>query len=323
MTDLLGERQALLCGRYPLVEREGVSCAPSGDHRERAPVRRALAEEDQEPRPGLGVAHRSEPEADELICLGRIGLHPERPGLPHDHPGGLAADPSEVVGLAASVLKQHDRSLVSLDGLISVVAGRMVVAELLEGPDAVTVGPGEFECLLVELDRLQQTGPLLRRDAGSQQSFKRLLPDRFPAHEVVGPCQIHVFSGRRGPVVVGDQLGELVHAFTCQLFDPRAVLRVCTGPPALRQAGVRDVPDQRVLERELHLAGDARGRAGEHQSSSLQAEERIRDGAVPDCPSHRLLPEHPPHDGGLLEDPLLLPRKGIDPGREERMDRVR
>lgn len=77
--------------------------------------------------------------------------------------------------------------------------------------------------------------------------------------------------------MVGDQLEELVAALAGQLLQPRRVLSVGAGAARLGEAGVGDVADQRVLELELGLAAERRGRPRHHQAAVLQPQQRAVD----------------------------------------------
>ena len=76
---------------------------------------------------------------------------------------------------------------------------------------------------------------------------------------IVRPREIRVLGTNRLRVVVREQRGKIV-AVLAEALEPGCERGVEPGAACLRQACVRDFPRERVLDRVLALAGDARPR---------------------------------------------------------------
>ena len=90
-----------------------------------------------------------------------------------------------------------------------------------------------------------------------------------------------------------------------------------------RHRSVRGVPEEGVLEAQLDLAGQARRRTSEHETTFGEASQRVADVGCAQCRSNRPLPEDSSHDRGLLEDAALGERQCLDSRHEHGLDRVR
>ena len=121
--------------------------------------------------------------------------------------------------------------------------------------------------------------------------------------------------------MVGDELSELIHAFSRQLLDPGSHLGVRLRAARLGQRGICDIANQGVLERILGLAGEAGGGPRADEPAPLERKERRRDN-VAQAAAQWFGPEHLADDRGLLEDALLSFRDGVDAGRQQRQERV-
>src|SRR5262245_10984155 len=103
-----------------------------------------------------------------------------------------------------------------------------------------------------------------------------------------------------------EQLGELDGPVAARLLDPRGRLDVGAAAFLSREALVRNVADEDVLEAVFRLAGERRRDPLENE---LPAKERSDDGIeVVDTgdPRDCAAPEHAPDDRGALGDALLL-----------------
>ena len=170
----------------------------------------------------------------------------------------------------------------------------------------------------MQLDRLRDRVPPAGADAGSDQRAEGVGGDQFGLARVAGDGIPAVGGGR---VVVRDQLHDLTDPVLGDLLQPLGDVGVAARPLRRGQRGVRDVAQQRVLERELHLPGEAGRRAGQDQAAVLQGGERVGD-VVAETAAQRLDPEHPAHHGRRLQQPLLGYRQRVDARGQQRVEGV-
>jgi hypothetical protein len=98
-------------------------------------------------------------------------------------------------------------------------------------------------------------------------------------------------------------------------------MRSRTFPP--RQALVRDVSDQDVLEPVLGLARDRRREALEDQLAAFERPHDLGEAVDIGEPRNRAFPEHTAHDRGLLHDSCLVCGEEVEPGEDHGLDVVR
>ena len=97
------------------------------------------------------------------------------------------------------------------------------------------------------------------------------------------------------------------------------------GADLLRQGLVRDVPDQEMAEAEAVLAGE-RGRVGPDEvfaNQSLEASAHRRRLSRHREVGNRPPPEHLAHHRGALQDVPVGLIQSVEPGSDDRMDRLR
>ena len=188
----------------------------------------------------------------------------------------------------------------------------MEVAERLERLDALVRAFGELDGAPGEaVALLDREAPVRVRSALEQ----------------VGPCllaQLVLAQEREGGLVVA---AELLRRLAClpaaRLFDP--FRRLDVRPPSFgaRQARVRDVADENVLEDPLPLAGN-RGR--QLLAQKLAPPQRLERGVEVvdvDEAGQGPVPEDAADDRRALRDPPLVGRQQIEPGEDHRLDGVR
>jgi len=120
-------------------------------------------------------------------------------------------------------------------------------------------------------------------------------------------------------VVLGEQRNDLLDALPGAVLDKAGDLEMLLRAHGLREHLVRRVADQRVLERELGLAGKCRALAGDDDVLVPQRPQRLRqiaplgfrDGG------QTALPERPPDHRRVREQAPLEGLKRIKPGREQ------
>ncbi len=107
--------------------------------------------------------------------------------------------------------------------------------------------------------------------------------------------------------MVGEHLGPVLGTLCRQRLDPLGCAEVELGPPRARDLAVRDVADEDVPERVLHLAGH---RSAPLAPDQLLALERMQH--LLGLPPRRVAdrgdgtePEDLPDHGGLVEERLL------------------
>ena len=121
----------------------------------------------------------------------------------------------------------------------------------------------------------------------------------------------------------GHQFGQLLGAVSTDSRQPFRDRCVCLGPPADRQATIRDVANKRVLEGVLHLAGQTRGGSHGDESPTLELAHPLRHIRGSDRDRDRLFPKDTTDDCGLAQRSALDLRQRIDSSGKKALDRVR
>ena len=127
-----------------------------------------------------------------------------------------------------------------------------------------------------------------------------------------------------GAVVEGEDLGHVLGAAAAALLEPARQGGVLDGAVGPGQLGVGHVADQGVDEEELGLALDGRAAHGANQLLGDEFDESLEHlGGLPsadgsDCPR----PEAATDDRCICEQRLALGGEQIEPGGDERADRV-
>ena len=151
-----------------------------------------------------------------------------------------------------------------------------------------------------------------------------------PAAEGRGtPVGVHATERRAEEVrlleVVADDLVVAQLRRADELLEPRREPRVEVGATLLRHGGIRDIPDEHVVEAEAVVALDERA-VGPEQLLACEGEE---DAAQPLGPLGReqgrdgAAMEQPALDGGALQHGPLARLQAVDARGEQRMDRRR
>ncbi len=294
------------------------------DHRYRVrpagprPAGRAQRAQGQQLRLGRRVPDHGEALVDHPVGQRRIRRYPEPAPPRHGHLRGLQAQPGAPVGLARLLSQHLDRGLPGLDGRVAVEGDLVVVTDRLHRLRAFADARGVVERAAMQLDGLRDRVPPAGADAGSDQRAEGVGGYQFGLAGVAGAGVPAVGGGR---VVVRDELHDLTDPVLRDLLQPRGDVGVAARPLRRGEGGVRDVAQQGVLERELHLPGEAGRLAGQDEAAVLQGGERVGD-VVAETAAQRLDPEHPAHHGRRLEQPLLGYRQRIDARGQQRVEGV-
>jgi len=146
----------------------------------------------------------------------------------------------------------------------------VIVADRFECIRALCVIDGQAQRILMEFQRLRHGKPLAGDVTGGQQGSKGPCPQLSAADRTVGPREVGILAENRRPVVVGDQLGELLRVVSRDLLEPASGLGMGPSPPDSWQARVRHVAHEGMFEDELELAGDAGCRMNGDQPFGLE-----------------------------------------------------
>src|SRR5215212_9142596 len=116
-----------------------------------------------------------------------------------------------------------------------------------------------------------------------------------------------------------NELRELLGALTGAAHSPRCDLFMLLDAQRLRKRVVGAVAQQGVAESELELVRKTRWVDRHNQFPKAQASKELSN-ASHRLPAHRCYrpcPKHAPYDRGVLEHPLLVIGKCIDPRRDQ------
>jgi hypothetical protein len=133
------------------------------------------------------------------------------------------------------------------------------------------------------------------------------------------PCEVRVLGSDRLGVVVREQKRKLT-ATGGSLLEPRRECCVHSWTPCSRDVLVRHFARQRVLDHVFALTGNARAGAPANEVAIL---EHAQIGFRVQKLVHRSRPEDASDHRGRLKRGLLGGSEQIDPGRENRLNRVR
>ena len=137
------------------------------------------------------------------------------------------------------------------------------VAERLERLHPLFAALGELDGSQREPLALLDGEPAVRVRRGDEEMPAGAPPELVLAQE-----------RERGVVVVREQLCQLARPLAARLLDPGGGLRVGAASLRPRQARVRDVADEHVLEHVFPLAGDRRRHPLEHELSAAKRPQR-------------------------------------------------
>ena len=154
--------------------------------------------------------------------------------------------------------------------MIAVVAGVVIVPQLLQCRCPLIVVRGEASCQLVELCRLVYGKALARGCTARQEGQPGAAADLGQLVAGIRPSELCALT-EGGAIVLGDELRELLGAVTAQLGQPGTDRRVGAAPAGNRQTGVRHVTDEGVLERVLDVLAKGRCRPHQDEASALEA----------------------------------------------------
>ena len=181
----------------------------------------------------------------------------------------------------------------------------VIVADRLQRPGALGVVNAQAERILMQLERVRHGKPLAGDHPCSDHRGEGPASQLGTRRRIVRPGQIGILAEDRLPVVVGDQLGELLGAMSGDFLQPASRLGVCACPPDSRQTGIGHIAHEGMLEDELELPCDGRCRSNRYQPLGFEREQaRSHLGVVARSP-HRLFPERASDHGGLLKSALL------------------
>src|SRR5207244_2013674 len=152
----------------------------------------------------------------------------------------------------------------------------------------------------MELDGAVDCEPLTGRGARCDERGGGATPNVEELPRICRPRQVGALTQRR-LVVESHQFGQLLGAVSTDSRQPFRDRCVCLGPPADRQATVRDVADKRVLEGVLHLAGQTRGGSHGDESPTLELAHPLRHIRGSDRDSDRLFHNDTTDDCGLAD----------------------
>ena len=126
-------------------------------------------------------------------------------------------------------------------------------------------------------------------------------------------------------VVVGEHVGEVVGALARPTLEPGGGCAVASGASGAGDLGVADVSDQQVPEAVLALVLHRGGGRATHELLARELVQRLLDVARVSLAhlGQGTAPEHLADHGGVLEQALALLREGVQPGGNQRLDRVR
>ena len=175
----------------------------------------------------------------------------------------------------------------------------------------------------LELDRAHEevpSGAVRFAREGTQACLGQRLGRVAP--ELVRHRAVQLGGQFRGMVeVIGTDLQELVARAFLQPLGERGMV---IGPRGLRDAAVSDLADEHVLELVGLLAADRRALLWNHEVAEEQVLEQLVERLeLRREPLDRARPEDPADHGGALENRLLLERKPVDAGCDQRLHRVR
>jgi hypothetical protein len=130
----------------------------------------------------------------------------------------------------------------------------------------------------LEVDRSPEQADLLVEGVacagelrGSTEPQPRFRPEQLDLVLLARPGKVDVFRADGLCIVVCEERRVLVAAFA-EMFEPGCKSSVQPAAPRLRQTRVRDLARQRMLERELALAGQRRGRSPADEVPLLESE---------------------------------------------------
>ena len=128
----------------------------------------------------------------------------------------------------------------------------------------------------MELDRLVQGEPLMGARAGDQQVADGPRPDVLALGRVRPGLAVGALLDRE-PEVLPDQAGELRFGIIRDALQPCPDRGMGAGPVGAGHRAVRRVAKKGVLEAQLDLARQARGRPSEDQPALGEASQRLAD----------------------------------------------
>ena len=197
-----------------------------------------------------------QPLIDELVNRAHVRLTSERSPAESDHARSATREHRKAFSPFGVTTRDVDRFGERGECLVAVKCGFVVATHFLVTVHPLLVVRREGDGHFVELDRTRCRKPASRHAPRRDQGIERPTPDLLAPSCVRQPGEVGVLPGDSVVVVVGDELRELVGAFPGDRLDPRAHLCMRPRPARLRQARVRDIPDDRVLEHVLGLSGD-------------------------------------------------------------------
>ncbi len=165
---------------------------------------------------------------------------------------------------------------------------------------------GQRERLVTELDRGKVRVEPVRALRGLCEGAARRLAQRAPVDPGrLGECE-------RLAVVVGQHLGMVIGAIAGEGRQPLCRPAVLVRPLRTRDLAVGDVPDERVEEGVLRLAGDRRAAVSADELLPLEA---VQDALLRS--GQRARPEDLADHRGVLQERFVLRREPVDPRRDQ------
>jgi hypothetical protein len=280
---------------------------------------RVVAERGAVAGPGGDVRPRPERVEERHVAL--LGEQAHRLLDQLERAGGVRAEVERHLGEA--------RERTALEARLSRLRGRCPDGLHLHGHGAeVGEPPGRTGGEVAALERRRQ---LHRPEQQLPAAAERLAREAAPAGVGEGERRLLGELLRRRTVELPQQPRRLVEMEGADLEqlgagplgEPARVAVVQVGARALREAGVGDLADQHVLELERLLAADRRPLLAHDEVAEEEAVEALRD--VVDVRREvleRAAHEQPPHRGGALEQPALHDGQTVDPGCDQRLQRV-
>jgi hypothetical protein len=177
----------------------------------------------------------------------------------------------------------------------------------------------QFEGVLEEFDRLVELVSAGCRVRSSAQPGECARPQGLELLRVA-PSQVGVLRAHGLEVVVGEECGGLA-ARSDDTRQPLGERRVQPRPPPPREARVCDVARKCVLEDELALAAQRRGRPPADEVALFEQRE-VGDDAVEEL-AHGPAPESAADDGRRLHGSLLGRWQPVDARRQHRVHGIR